>query len=380
VADAEVHGTCDRRFQQVKDVFHDNLRLGADLGASVAVTLDGKIVVDLWGGFADEGRTTPWHRDTLVNLFSTTKVMTALCALALVDSGDLDLDAPVARYWPEFEQGGKGAVRVRWVLAHSAGLPGFEHRLPADALFDWDRIVGELQRQSPWWEPGTQSGYHMITFGYLVGELVRRISGKTLGAFFREQIAGPLNADAFIGLPAAQDSRVAHLVAPPPVAQPDSDALDTVASRTLTNPAIGVELTRTTAWRRAEIPASNGFGHARAAALVGSVLACSGKVAGRRYVSGQVVDQAFEEQSFGIDLVLGVPVRWGLGFGLAGPHRVFLSPQTAYWGGTGGSFLLMDRDARMSFSYAMNRMRPEPPVVDPRGLRLREALFSALRR
>ncbi|GAJ14706.1 unnamed protein product, partial [marine sediment metagenome] len=191
----EIHGHCDQRFSSVKEAFAENFKSGEEVGASFAATIDGEFVVDIWAGYADAAETRPWERDTIVNVYSTTKVMTALCVLMLVDRGQLELDAPVALYWPEFAQAGKENLPVRYLLSHSAGLAGFSESIPIEALYDWDRIINMLAAQEPWWEPGTQSGYHAVTSGYLWGELVRRITGKTLGTFFREEVALPLKAD-----------------------------------------------------------------------------------------------------------------------------------------------------------------------------------------
>ena len=197
---APVHGHCDPRFRSIRDVFEKNLKAGLDLGASVAFTLNGELVVDLWGGHLEFDRKDEWQRDTLVNLYSTTKGMTAICAHRLLEQGKLDLDAPVAQYWPEFGKAGKEKLPVRYLLTHQAGLPALRKPLPKGTLYDWDRMTSALAEQEPWWEPGTKHGYHAMTFGFLVGELVRRVSGQSLGTYFREQVAEPLGADFHIGM------------------------------------------------------------------------------------------------------------------------------------------------------------------------------------
>jgi CubicO group peptidase (beta-lactamase class C family) len=208
----EIAGHCDPRFAAVRDAFAANFEAGREIGASFAVTVDGELVVDVWGGYADAARTRPWQSDTIINVFSTTKAMAALCAHILVDRGQLDLDAPVARYWPEFAQAGKERITTRHVLSHAAGLPGIRQPLPTEALLDWNGMTEALAAEAPWWEPGTANGYHALTYGYLIGEIVRRITGKTLGAFFREDVAERLGADFHIGLPESEDARVAELV------------------------------------------------------------------------------------------------------------------------------------------------------------------------
>lgn len=371
-----VEGHCDPAFAAVREAFAGNFEAGLEVGASCAVTVDGEYVVDLWGGYADAAHTVPWQRNTITNVYSTTKVMTTLCALMLVDRGQLDLDATVACYWPEFAAAGKDRILVRWLFSHSAGLSGFNEPLPLEALYDWERVTLLLENQEPWWEPGTRSGYHMLTFGYLLGELVRRISGKTLGSFFREEVALPLAADFHIGLSEEHDTRVAELIPPPPMELPPLDP-ESIAGRTLVSAPI-MPAYSDRAWRGAEIPASNGHGNARSAARVGSVLACGGEVDGVRLLSRASIDRALEEQSNDIDLVLGLPIRWGLGFGLASEKLPGLSPRSFYWGGFGGSWLEMDPEARMSFSYVMNKLEVDP-AGDKRMLKVRSAVFSAMR-
>ncbi|GAA0804734.1 serine hydrolase domain-containing protein [Spirilliplanes yamanashiensis] len=344
----------DERFAGVAEVFAENLASGADVGASFCVTVDGETVVDLWGGFADEARTRPWRADTVVGVYSTTKTMTALTALLVADRGELDFAAPVARYWPEFAAGGKERVTVAQLMSHSAGLCGWRAPITRDDLYDWDKVTALLAAQEPFWEPGTASGYHAMTQGYLVGEVVRRITGRSLGTVFREEIAAPLGADFFIGLPAAQDARVAELIAPdgpPPMGGPGVSELQaTVAG----NPELDVQVTRTRAWRGAEIPAVGGIGNARAVAGIHAILANGGVARGRRFLSEAGCRRALEPQVGGVDLVLGVPVRFGLGFALDTgfmPH-----PDTLFWGGYGGSLAIVDMTARTTIAYAMNRM------------------------
>src|SRR5215211_3452351 len=210
----DIYGTCDERFAAVRDAFGVNFDKGFDVGASVAVVVEGEIVVDLWAGSVDEERTAPWERDTIVNVWSTTKTMTALCALMLADRGEPDFAAPAARYWPDFAANGKEAVEVRHLMSHTAGLPGWQEPMATADLYDWDKATSLLAAQAPWWEPGTASGYHALTQGYLVGEVVRRITGKTLGTFFAEEVATPLGADFHIGLEAKHDGRVAPVIPP----------------------------------------------------------------------------------------------------------------------------------------------------------------------
>ena len=208
----KIEGTCDPKFSRVKDAFAENFEKRSEVGAAAAVVLDGKSVVDIWGGHADKAATRPWTRDTLVNVYSTTKGVTAICAHRLVDKGLLDIDAPVAKYWPEFAQAGKDKLPVRFLLSHRAGLPAVRKILDGDALFNWTTMTTALAEQEPWWEPGTAHGYHAVTFGWLVGEVIRRITGKTPGVYLRDEIAGPLGLDFHIGLDAKHDARVAGMI------------------------------------------------------------------------------------------------------------------------------------------------------------------------
>jgi CubicO group peptidase (beta-lactamase class C family) len=375
---AEIQGECAPRFGAVRDAFAKNFDQGLEVGASVAAVVDGEPMLDLWGGFADAARTRPWQRDTLVNVYSTTKVMAALTTLLLVDRGQLDLDAPVARIWPEFAQQGKQGVLVRHLLSHSSGVPGWQEPVAVEDLYDWERSCALLAAQAPWWEPGTQSGYHALTHGHLLGEVVRRVSGRTLGTLFRDEVAGPLGADFHIGLAAEHEARVGEMV--PPAAPPAALAIEpgSVAARVLGNPPLRGEVANTRAWRAAEIPAANGQGNARAVARVAGALACGGSQDGVRLLSEATLAKSIEEQVHTTDLVLGVPIRFGLGWGLPSPALpVGLHPRTFFWGGWGGSLVVVDLDARAGFAYAMNRMG-EGTLGDTRGLGLALAFFGAL--
>ncbi|WP_433327802.1 serine hydrolase domain-containing protein [Spirillospora sp. CA-294931] len=330
----EIRGTCEGRFDGVAEALAASLDAD-DVGASAAVYVDGEPVVDLWGGYVDPDRSVPWERDTIASVWSTTKPMTALCALVLADRGDLDLDAPVARYWPEFAAAGKAGVRVRHLLGHTAGLPSWDEPLTASDLYDRRAVTALLAAQAPHWEPGTEAGYHSITFGVLIGEVVRRVTGRDLGAFFADEVAGPLGADFHIGLPAEHDPRVAPLIAAPEGDRPDGFP-------------VGVSDANTAAWRRAGMPAIGGFGNARSVGAIQSALACGGVAGGVRLLSEAGCERVFEEQFSGEDRVLGVPVRWGMGYRLEG--------RTCSWGGWGGSLLLVDFDHRMTVSYVMNQV------------------------
>ncbi len=374
---AEIHGTCADTFDEVKAVLAASLDRGDDLGASVAVVKDGELVVDLWGGFRDEAQTAPWQADTITNVWSTTKTMASLCALVLADRGEIDVDAPVARYWPEFAAAGKQGVLVRHILAHTAGLPGWQEPIAQEDIYDWEKSTRLLAEQAPWWEPGSAAGYHAITQGHLIGEVVRRVTGQSLGRFFAAEIAGPLGADFHIGLAPQHDARVSLVVAPT-TELPIPDDPDTPAYRTFTNPGLHAKLAHESAWRRAEIPAANGHGNARSVATVQAVVANGGEMKGVRLLSQKTIDAIFDEQARGIDIVLGIPLRFGVGYGLPNETVPFLPDRRiCFWGGWGGSLAIVDTDEHLCIAYMMNKMG-EGLVGDARGAALIDATYRAL--
>ena len=357
MTDVAINGFTYDGFENVRKTFEENFTSGADIGASFCATKNGETVVDLWGGFADPARTKPWVKDTIVNVYSTTKTMTALTALLIADRGLLDFDAPVAKYWPEFAANGKSRVKVSHLMSHSAGLSGWKEKITKDDLYDWDKATSLLAAQAPFWEPGTAPGYHAMTQGYLVGEVIRRIDGRTVGTVFREEIAEPLGADFHIGLPASEDSRVAELVPPPPGdAVGDQPNMSELVRNMSTNPGVDVAETKTRAWRGAEIPAAGGTGNARSIAEVHAILANGGVAKGKRFMSEAGCRKALELQIEGTDLVMNVPARFGMGFGLSGGLIPLPNANSMFWGGYGGSLAIIDMDAKTSFGYAMNRM------------------------
>tara|TARA_R110000782_G_scaffold157562_1_gene249803 strand:- start:958 stop:2097 length:1140 start_codon:yes stop_codon:yes gene_type:complete len=356
MSQAKVQGIAGDKFEGVRNQFQTHLDTGADIGASFCITKDGETVVDLWGGHADVERTRPWEKDTIVNVYSTTKTMTALTALLLADRGELDFNAPVAKYWPEFAASGKADIKVSHLMSHSAGLSGWREPITNDDLYDWEKATSLLAAQAPLWEPGSAPGYHAITQGYLVGEVIRRVAGKTVGTVFREEIAGPLGADFHIGLPASEDARVADLKPPADGSISADPTMTEIKKITLTNPGVDVSETRTRAWRGAEIPAAGGTGNARSVAMIHTILANGGMANGKRFMSEAGCRKALEEQIQGTDMILGIPVRYGLGFGLSGPMSPALNEHSMFWGGYGGSIALIDMQAHTTVSYAMNRM------------------------
>ena len=353
----EIHGTFADGFEPVRDQFAKNFAEGLEVGASVCVTRGGEAVVDLWAGDADsQGR--PWERDTIVNVWSTTKTMAATVLLMLADRGELDLDAPVAEVWPEFAANGKEAVTTAMVMGHTAGLPGFSPAITPDVLYDHDTCASNLGAQAPWWEPGTMSGYHAITQGYLEGEIVRRVTGRTLGTFFREEVAGPLGADFHIGLPESEEDRVGEMQVPG-ISLGDFEGADaeSVAVRALLSCPIDGTQSNTREWRASEIPAAGGTGNARSVARVHAALANGGTLDGVTLMSPAGVDRIFVEQCHMVDAVLGAKMRLGTGFGLMN-DLIPLSPnpRSCFWGGWGGSICVVDVDAGVSIAYVMNRM------------------------
>ena len=351
---ADIQGSFEPSFEPVVTTLAASLDAGTDVGASVAVLLDGEPVVDVWGGWSDEAKTVPWERDTITNVWSTTKTMTFLTALMLADRGELDFYAPVVTYWPEFGAGGKEHVEVRHLMSHTAGLPGWSEPLASEELADWERCTSLLAAQEPWWVPGSASGYHAVTQGYLIGEVVRRITGVSIGAWFAKEVAEPLGADFHIGLPESEDRRVS-MVIPPPTLDIAAMHPPEMILRVFSNPPLDATYPRHAWWRRAEIPAANGHGNARSVAMIQSVIAGSGAARGVRLLSEAGCDAIFDEQSNGTDLVLSWPVRFGMGYGLRS-QMMPIGPRACFWGGYGGSLVVMDLDARLTVCYVMNKM------------------------
>lgn len=352
-------GTHAPRFAELAELLHARVEDGTERGVSLCVVQDGEVLVDLWDGWFDRDSTVPWQHDTITPVWSTTKLMTNLAALVLVDRGLLELDSPVATYWPEFAAAGKDAVTVAQVLGHTSGVSGWAQPVELDDLYDWERATAMLAAQEPWWEPGSASGYHLLDQGHLVGEIVRRVTGISLGQFFAKEIAGPLGADFHIGLDAADDSRVSplspprNLRLPPPDGGPTQIQLDT-----FTGPFINAREANTERWRRAELPALNGHGNARSIARIQSLISHGGEVDGVRLLSPETITRIFDVQASGTDLVLDVPLTWGTGWALPEPASM---PSVApgprcYWGGLGGSVVINDLERRLTIAYAMNRM------------------------
>lgn len=352
-----IDGTCDPAFSGVSDAFAANFEQG-DLGASCAVTVDGELVVDLWGGHRDLARSLPWQRDTIVNVWSTTKMFTSMCVLMLHDRGEISLDAPMAEYWPEFAANGKEGVLVRHVMAHTAGLSAFDEPISDLEEFDWAACCSRLAAQAPRWTPGDGSGYHAETRGWLLGELVRRVDGRTLGNFFRDEVAQPLGLDAHIGLADSEFPRVADMSTY--LALPFSTATDEHGRLQRASSARNLGLVNTASFRRTEKPSSNGHTNARAVALAMAPLANGGSAGGRHFVGEETIERIFEVQADGIDRTLGTSIRFGIGYGLnSASTPLGVNNRTFWWAGWGGSMCVVDVENKLTVAYTMNKMGGE---------------------
>jgi CubicO group peptidase (beta-lactamase class C family) len=377
-------GSCDPRFESVRAAFADNFVHHGELGAAICVAVEGRVVVDLWGGRTnDDPAARPWTHDTLVNVYSVGKGLTALVVGALVGGGDVDLDERVAHCWPAFGCEDKDDLTVRDLLTHQAGLPAVRRPLPPGAMLDWPTMTDALAAERPWWTPRDGHGYHVNTFGFLVGEVVRRASGATVGSHLREIVAEPLGADLHIGLPARHHGRVADfqwagpadLDGPPPELEGD----ELMGYNAYFNPAglSGAGVVNTAAWREAEIPSTNAHATARGVARVYAALAAGGRIDGVDVVDPGVLRELTTEQVAGPDRVLGRPSRFGVGFQLTQPERP-LGPNPGAFGhfGAGGSLGFADPDAGVAFGYVMNN--PSPGWQNPRNRALVDAVYASL--
>lgn len=349
--DIDIAGRCEPGFESIRSAFHRCFAELGETGAAVCVYHDGRPVADLWGGMADPATQRPWTSETLVHVYSVTKPFAALCLLQLVDGGRVDLDAPVAEYWPEFAQAGKSGIPVRWLLTHQSGLLGIRQPLPREAIFDWDRIVACLAAEEPWWPPGRRHGEHALFFGHLVGEVVRRVTRQSLGRYLRDEVAGPWGLDFHVGLEQTAESRCARVVGM------DDDwraglgmAPGSLSEQALGNPLglLDADLVNSGAWRRAEVPAVNGHGTAHAVARFYGGLSLGGDLDGVRILSDGLVREAASAQSSGVDVLLGRPLDWGLGFQLESDGFGF--------GGLGGALGWGNLEHRFGFGYVTHRM------------------------
>jgi CubicO group peptidase (beta-lactamase class C family) len=399
MADVQISGFVADGFEPVREAFARGFAEHGDVGAGVGLYVDGELKVDLVGGVADPATGAPYTADTLQLVFSTTKGIAAICAHLLAERGLLDLDAPVTEYWPEFGQAGKQDVPVRWLLSHRVGLPVVDDPPPIDAVLRWDPIVEALAAQEPVWEPGTAHGYHALTYGWLVGEVLRRASGQSIGDLVQEHLSGPLGLDLWIGLPDAEQGRVSDMIpaVPGEGALPDlsklppeiAERLGEMATaafdpRSLMNRSLSLDgtfsLEGRLPWnldevRAAQIPAANGVTNARSLAKV--YAATVGEVDGVRLLSEETVKRACEEQSNGQDRCLIVDTRFGLGFFLPSPFAALAGPGSFGHAGAGGSLGLADPDLGIGFGYVMNKMHLGLSD-DPRATALVEAVKASL--
>jgi len=389
---AEVNGFVAPGFEGVGDAFAANFERHGDVGASVAVFHRGECVVDLTGGVTEPGGSEAYGPEHLQLMYSSTKGATALCAHLLADQGLLDLDAPVASYWPEFANRGKEDVPVSWMLSHRVGLPDVDRDMSYEDALAWDPVVEALASSAPMWEPGTKHGYHAVTFGWLVGELVRRISGRSLGTFFAEEVAGPLGLELWIGLPEDQHHRVVPIIPmslPAGVELPDGApgmvellrmlmGPESLIARALTAPggAFGGEeiWNDPTLWR-AELGAANGIGNAKSLAKM--YAAMIGPVEGVRLLSDEALTRAAEPQVSGPDAVLSFDLPFTLGFMRDSPLSKMGSPTAFGHYGAGGSAGFADPARELSFAYVMNKMALGI-AGDPRTSDLIDALNTAI--
>ena len=377
IQDPRVDGHCDVRFSQVREAFIENFRDRGEVGCAVAVTLAGKPVIDLWGGFADQARTRPWAKDTLVCMMSVAKAVTATCAAMVVDRGLLDWDQPVARYWPEFAAAGKAEIPVRWILDHRAGLPAITQAMPEGAAYDWELMTTALADESPLWPPGTKRAYHSVTQGYLVGELIRRTTGKSVGSFLAHELCGPAGIEYWIGLPSDQHYRCAEFFGETSGTLFDQSRAESLMVRAMAQvPSANINTER---FRAAEIPSINGIGTARGVAKLFDGLAAGGVLDGIRFVGAEALGQATTEQWHDSEDLLGHTRRMALGFALGLPGHLAMGPSPRAFGhtGAGGAIGFADPDAGLGFAYAPNHMY-SGPGISPRLNALVDALYASL--
>jgi CubicO group peptidase (beta-lactamase class C family) len=385
----EIGGTVEAGFEGVAEAFERNFADHGEVGAAAAVYVGGRKVVDLWGGIADRALGTPYTEDTLQLVFSSTKGATAACANLLAQRGELDVDAPVSTYWPEFKEAGKGDIPVRWLLCHKAGLPYVDAVLTLEETLAWEPVIRALEAQAPVWEPGTAHGYHATTYGWLVGEVVRRITGKSLGTFFAEEVAGPLGLEFWIGLPDEHHHRVAPLVTwnrpkDPAMAELLEQFMgpETMLGKALGAPS-GVFSSEMGVWNRpevwrAEVPAANGITNARSLARMYAGLC--GPVEGSPaapLLGDEQIAAASTTQTSGADQVLYLETTVGLGFWTASPFAPYGGPRAIGHGGAGGSLGFMDPEHGIGFGYVMNRML-QNLSGDPRTRELVAAVYAAV--
>jgi CubicO group peptidase (beta-lactamase class C family) len=373
----QIHGHCDERFKEVKDAFAQNFEDDRELGAAFAVTLGGKMVVDLWAGHASADKSSPWVEDTVVPVASSSKIPISLCGLMLIDRGLIDLDEPVATYWSEFAAAGKDKMPVRYIFSHSAGLPGLDNMPDLNVLNDWDEVAKRLAAQKPWWEPGTQSGYHAMTVGNLLGELVRRTTGKTIETFFKDEIAGRFGIDFTFGVSDTLLSRLSETEDGDDARPPSLDETSMMYKAYLYLMCDNGVFKKFNP-RDYKMPAGNGLSNARALAQIGSILSTR-HIGGQEILGHETAALPYQEQIYKTDLIMNMPVRWGVGFGMTSNEIPIPWPHAFHWGGRGGSSVVMIPELGVSWSYTPNRFL-SGVMGDPRSDIMGSATTRCLRK
>jgi CubicO group peptidase (beta-lactamase class C family) len=362
----DIYGFCDPKFLKIKDAYSKNFINGLDVGSSLGITYKGELVVNLWGGFKDRNKTSQWEEDTIINVWSSTKNMASLCVYILAERGLINFHDPISKYWPEFSNKGKQDVLISHVMSHSSGLSGWKEPIKHTDFYNWDKVCSLLANQKPFWEPGKAVGYHAITIGYLVGELIRRVSGKSIGKFFKDEIANPLKSDFHIGLKEKDFNRVADIFMPGEITSGDlfeSEDIESEIQRAQLNPSIDPVYALEDDWRKSEIPAAGGHGNGKSLAECMALVANNGEFNKQKIFSKENLDNIFLEQILGIDLVFNKLTRWGIGFALPVKNNswmgYFNNEQTCYWTGWGGSLSIADRENNSSLGYTPLKMEED---------------------
>ena len=362
-----INGFSDSKFYKLRDAYEKNFNEGLDVGSSLGVTYNGEVILNLWGGFKEEKQENLWQENTIINVWSSTKNMASLCDYILAEKGLLDFYAPVKKYWPEFSENGKENILVSHIMSHSSGLSGWETKIDYKDYYNWDKLCDLLAKQKPFWEAGKEVGYHSISVGFLIGEIVKRISGKSIGEFFQDEIAGPLNSDFHIGLSPDNFNRVANIYMP---GDPSTEDLfdtmdkDSPAYKTLANGMLKASYCLEDDWRKSEIPAAGAHGNGRSIAECMALISNCGQVYGKKLLSENTLANIFDEQITGHDLVMDKLVKWGIGFGLPIKNDTWMgyfnNKKTCYWTGWGGSLSIADKKNRVSLGYTPLLMESDP--------------------
>ncbi|KAI3328393.1 beta-lactamase/transpeptidase-like protein [Ustulina deusta] len=362
---AEVHGKCTPQFDKVRSLLQQYIDSGEEVGACIAVNVNGEDVVNIWGGYMDLETKQPWAEDTIVGVASSSKIVSSLAVLMLVDSGAISVHDKVSKYWPEFAANGKENIEIRHLLSHTSGVAGWDDKVTMDEICDPIASTAKLASQAPWWEPGTASAYHAWNFGHMLSEIVRRVTGMSLKQLIAEKIAAPLGADFQLGILEKDAPRVAHLTTPVSSGPAPDFKPGPLFIKAIANPMMPPNVGKRPAWRQGEIGASNGYSNAHAMNKILSTVTLAGHEGTsehKKLLSKSTVDLIFEEQSQGTDLAIGVPIRFGIGYAIKGDgdwvDDWMPAGDIAYWGGSGGSLGIMDVGRKVTITYAMNKRSP----------------------